>query len=76
MGDFVVQFLATSLLLYGLWVMGNRKLKGPFLAAVAEIFTTLVGTTHHAWGIVVIGVVLFVVQVRNFFLWQSQGLDW
>lgn len=76
MTDFIVQFLAAFLLLVGLWQMGNNKLIGPFLAFVAEFFTTIVGIQHHAWSIVVIGAVLFVVQGRNFYKWRRMGVRW
>lgn len=74
--DFVVQFLAAIPLLVGLWLMGNRRRSGPFLAFIAEGFTTYVGITHHTWSIVLIGVVLFVVQGRNFLKWQKEGVRW
>ena len=74
--DFIVQFLATALLLIGLWLMGNKRLLGPFLAFVAEFFTTIVGITHQAWSIIIIGAVLFVVQGRNFLKWRKEGVKW
>lgn len=74
--DFVVQFLAMTLLLVGLWLMGNKRLLGPAMTAVAEIFTTIVGITHHTWSIVVIGVVLSFVQARNFLKWHAEGTRW
>jgi len=76
MVDFIIQFLAASLLLVGLWLMGNKRLAGPLLAFLAEIFTTIVGVQHHAWSIVVIGSVLFVIQGRNFLKWHSEGINW
>jgi hypothetical protein len=74
--DFVIQFLATSLLLSGLWLMGNKRLIGPFLAFLAEFFTTIVGIQHRTWSIIVIGAVLFVVQGRNFLKWHKEGVRW
>jgi len=74
--DFIVQFLATVLLLVGLWLMGNKRLIGPCMAAFAEIFTTIVGIAHHTWSIVVIGSVLFIVQSRNFLKWKAEGTRW
>jgi hypothetical protein len=56
--------------------MGDQRLLGPLLAALAEILTTAVGIMHGAWSIVVIGVVLFVVQTRNFVKWYQQGARW
>lgn len=74
--DFIVQSLAAGLLFYGLWSMGNKRLRGPFITAVAEIFTTIVGVTHKTWSIVLIGIVLTVVQGRNFLKWRKEGTEW
>lgn len=74
--DFLVQFLSMALLLVGLWLMGDKRLIGPFLAFLAEGFTTAVGITHHVWSIIVIGSVLFVVQGRNFWKWRREGIPW
>lgn len=74
--DFIIQFLGAIPLLAGLWLMGNKHLLGPFLAFIAEGFTTIIGITHHVWSIILIGVVLFVVQGRNFFKWRAEGVQW
>lgn len=74
--DFMLQFLCAVPLLLGLWLMGDKRLLGPFLCFVAEGFTTAVGVTHHVWSIVLIGVVLFVVQGRNFLKWRAEGIGW
>ncbi len=74
--DFIIQALAAGPLLVGLWLMGNGRKIGPFLAALAEIFTVLVGVMHNAWSIVLIGAVLFVVQGRNFIKWHKEGKRW
>jgi hypothetical protein len=74
--DFVVQALAAGLLFIGLWLMGNKRLLGPCITAIAEVFTTTVGIWHHTWSIVLIGVVLAVIQSRNFFKWRQEGVSW
>lgn len=74
--DFIVQFLGTSLLLVGLWLMGDKRLLGPALAFFAELFIVVVGLTHDAWSIVVIGLCLGVVQARNFMKWKKEGAPW
>jgi hypothetical protein len=74
--DFALQSLSAIPLLLGLWLMGNKKLLGPLLAWVAEAFTAVVGFEHHTWSIVLIGVVLFVVQGRNFLKWRPEGVRW
>jgi len=76
MFDFVVQSLAAGLLFIGLWMMGDKRLAGPFITTVAEVFTTIVGVTHHTWSIALIGAVLCVVQARNFFKWRQEGTRW
>lgn len=74
--DFIIQFLTMTLLLVGLWLMGDKRLKGPALTTVAEVFTTIVGVTHHTWSITIIGAVLSFVQARNFFKWKREGAKW
>ena len=74
--DFTVQFLATTLLLAGLWLMGNKKLGGVAVVVIAEILTIFVGIMHSTWSITVIGICLTVVQGRNFIKWKKEGTLW
>lgn len=74
--DFIVQFLGAVPLLVGLWLMGNHRRSGVLMAFLAEGFTTAVGIMHHVWSVILIGVVLFVVQGRNFWKWQREGVRW
>ena len=74
--DFIIQFLATVLLLAGLWIMGNKKLGGVLLVVIAEIFTTIVGITHGVWSIIIIGICLTIVQGRNFIRWRKDKTPW
>ena len=76
MFDFVIQSLAALLLFIGLWLMGNKRLAGPFITAIAEVFTTCVGAMHHTWSMALIGAVLFAVQSRNFYKWSKEGIGW
>lgn len=76
MFDFICQFLSVVLLLIGLWVMGNKRLLGPFLVVIAEVFVTVVGITHETWSIVAIGISLTFVQGRNFIKWYREGTKW
>jgi len=74
--DAILQALSAFPLFYGLWQMGNGKLRGPFITTLAEFFTFLVGIQHHVWSLTLIGAVLFVVQARNFFKWSAEGKPW
>ena len=74
--DFIVQFLATALLLGGLWIMGNKKLGGVLLVVIAEIFTVAVGIMHDTWSIIVIGGALTIIQGRNFIKWKRENTPW
>ena len=76
MFDFIVQFLATSLLLGGLWIMGNKKLGGVLMVVIAEVFTTMVGIMYGTWSIIVIGICLTIVQGRNFIKWKKENTAW
>jgi len=68
--DTIVQTLAVVLLCWGLWETGNKKVRGPVLAAIAELFVIVVGITHGAWSVTLIGVILFFIQSRNAWLWM------
>ncbi len=74
--DFILQLLSALPLLVGLWLMGNKKLLGVLLACIAEVFTTVIGITHGVWNIVLIGAVLFIVQLRNFIKWKRENTKW
>jgi hypothetical protein len=74
--DFLTQFFGMSMLLIGLWLMGSKRLIGPFLCFLAEGLTTYVGIHHHVWSMTGIGIVLFFVQLRNFIKWKREGISW
>lgn len=75
--DFAVQATAAVGLFYGLWQSGNTRLRGPLACFIAEAATTLVGIKHpEAWSMIVIGGVLFIVQLRNFLKWKKEGKAW
>lgn len=74
--DFLIQLVGTALLLAGIYYSGNVRLLGPFLAFISELFMVVIGLQHHAWSIVVIGSVLFMVQLRNFVKWAHEGKPW
>ena len=74
--DFVVQSLAAFLLFTGLWLTGNKRLLGPFVTLIADIFNGYVGITHHVWCITLISSVRFVIQGRNFVKWYRERTGW
>lgn len=74
--DIALQALATTLLLFGLWHMGDHRRIGPLLAAVSEVLWVGVGLWHSIWGLVVLSVILGIVQGRNFLNWHRDGVPW
>ena len=74
--DSVIQASGMLLLFYGLWEMGNNKLRGPFITGIAEVLTFTVGIVHHTWSIWIIGLVLSVVQFRNYLKWRKEDVNW
>lgn len=74
--DTLVQSLSAGLLFLGLWLMGNKRLAGPFITAIAEGVTLCVGISHHVWSLSLIGFVLAIIQARNFFKWSKEGAAW
>jgi hypothetical protein len=74
--DVATQLIATALLLYGLYVMGNHKRRGPLLAALSEVLWVVVGIQHSIYGLVLLSVILAVMQARNFVKWTKEGIAW
>jgi hypothetical protein len=71
-----LQFIAAAILLVGLWLMGNHRKSGPFLAAFSELLWIGLFIPYQMWGGVFLSTVLFVMQVRNFVQWHGEGLKW
>lgn len=74
--DLLVQSIATCLLLYGLYQMGNERTRGPMLAAVSEILWVIVGVVHSIPGLIFLSLVLAIVQLRNWWQWRKAGKPW
>jgi hypothetical protein len=74
--DFILQALSAGGLFYGLWQMGNARLRGPAVVAAAELCAFAVGISHGVWSLALIGAVLFFIQGRNFLKWRSEGKPW
>ncbi len=72
----LLQFLAAGILLIGLWLMGNQKKIGPFLAALSEVLWVIIFIPPELWGGVFLSTILFVMQARNFIKWHREGLSW
>jgi hypothetical protein len=72
----VLQFFAAGVLLLGLYLMGNLKKLGPFLAGLSEIIWVGVFIPPHLWGGIFLSTILFVMQARNFIKWHREGLPW
>ena len=77
MFDFILQAVATALLFYGIWQCGNVRRRGPFSLVIAEILFIIVGVLHpETWSIAVVGLVLGIIQARNYLKWTNEGKEW
>lgn len=74
--DVATQLVATVMLLYGLYTMGNYKRRGPLLAGASELLWVVVGIQHNIYGLVLLSVILAVMQARNFIKWSKEGAAW
>lgn len=72
----ILQFFAAGVLLIGLYLMGNQKKLGPFLAGASEAIWVVVFIPPHMWGGIFLSTILFVMQARNFIKWHREGLPW
>lgn len=76
MMDFVTQAVGYGGLIYGLYTMGDNKLRGPLIAMFSEAALVGVGVNHQVWSLTLIGLTLFIVQGRNFLKWKAAGVKW
>jgi hypothetical protein len=74
--DFLLQAGSALGLFYGLWWMGNARLRGPIITMFAELLTLIVGLRHDVWSLALIGFVLTIVQGRNAIKWSWEGVEW
>lgn len=72
----ILQFAAAGILLGGLYLMGNHKRLGPFLAAASEILWVIVFIPPHIWGGIFLSTILAGMQARNFIKWTREGVSW
>jgi hypothetical protein len=74
--DFMLQAVSTLLVLYGVWQVGNGRLRGPLVLVVANVITVYVGLTHGVWSIVCIDAALFFIQIRTLVKWHRELREW
>jgi len=71
--DLFIQTAAVVLFVWGLIESGNLRLRGPLLALGSELCFIWVGIMHDAWSVFAVGVIIGVVQLRNFVKWYKKG---
>lgn len=72
--DFLAQAAASCLLFAGIYETGNHRCRGPALATTSELIFIGVGIYHDVWSLSLVGVVLAVLQGRNFLKWRKEGV--
>lgn len=74
--DFIAQVVASGLLFAGIYETGNHRARGPALATTSELIFIGIGIYHDVWSLSLVGVVLAVLQGRNFLKWRKEGVSW
>lgn len=74
--DSMLQITANITLLYGLYAMGNHKLRGPILAGISEILWIVIGITHNIPGLCILSIILAIMQIRNSIKWYKEKVSW
>lgn len=72
--NFLTTFLSWGgciLLLYGLKLIGDKKMSGFFVATVAELMWIAWGVLDKAWALVVMSVWIVGMYVRAIWLWRK-----
>jgi ABC-type dipeptide/oligopeptide/nickel transport system permease component len=75
--DILIQTAGIGFLFYGIWQMGNHRLRGPVLVTVAEALMVTTGLLHpEVWSLIAIGLGLGMTQARNAVKWYREGVSW
>lgn len=72
--DWLLQGGGTVTLLYGLYLMGNRRIWGPILCGGSEILWIAAFIPHQMYGGIVLSTILMSMQARNTVKWYKEGI--
>jgi hypothetical protein len=67
----VLSWGGCALLLWGLKLIGDKKLSGFYVATVAELLWIAWGLMTHSWALIVMSLAIVAVYVRAIRLWQK-----
>lgn len=74
--DDALQAASVALVLYGSWEAGSMRMRA-YAAKLASSFAqVIVGANHGVWGVLLIGLILSVLQVRGIIIWHKKGVAW
>jgi hypothetical protein len=76
MHDLIINVLSWGgcvLLLWGLKLIGDKKLKGFYVATVAEFLWIAWGLMTHSWALVVMSLWIVGMYVRAIWLWRKDA---
>lgn len=68
-----LQLFASVVTLWGIWEMGNKRLRGPALALVSDLAFLVLDIYAHLWGLLPFCAVLFVFHIRNLIKWRRDA---
>ncbi len=69
----VLDYLAASLCLVGMFLVGNKKTVGWLINLACAISYMMLGIVLGLTGLVVLNVVMCSVHIRNYLKWRREG---
>lgn len=68
-----LSWAAAIVLLYGLKLIGDKRLLGFYVATLAEVMWMTWGVLTHGFAIVVVSSWIIVMYARAIMLWEKEG---
>lgn len=67
-----LDWLSVSLGLYGMWLLGKKRKISFLFTAVGMLVAFFVSILAAQFGFVVANVIMFVIALRNYWLWSQE----
>lgn len=67
----LLESLAFLLVVLGVWLIGNKNVKGQYLMVVAQVFWFTIGFVQNMPGLQLQSVILFGLALRASWLWRK-----
>jgi hypothetical protein len=67
----ILSWSGCILLLYGLKLIGEKKIYGFYITFTAEALWVIWGIMNHSWAVVVMSLCIMAMYIRSIYLWRK-----